>query len=144
MLAQDRSSTRAVFSRAWDKFQCRLPLDGTEKLIVQVAVVHPEYHALLEDLEARDRDYTPNTGQTNPWLHLGMHIAILEQLSIDQPRGIGALYGQIVEHAGDEHTAQHQMMECLGELLWRAQRDGTAPDETAYLRCLQRLAGIGP
>ncbi len=138
---QDRGQTREVFFRAWRAHREGRPLEGVEKLIVQVALRHPEYHSLLEQAEAaRERDYFPESGETNPFLHLGMHIAIEEQLSLDQPRGLRDYYRKILERHPDEHEAQHRMMECLGEMLWRAGREATAPRETVYLDCLQRLA----
>ena len=137
---QDRGQTREVFFRAWRAHREGQPLEGVEKLIVQVVLRHPEYHALLEHPEpARERDYFPESGETNPFLHLGMHIAIEEQLSIDQPRGIRGYYQKILMRLPDEHAAQHHMMECLGEMLWQANRQATAPQETVYLDCLRRL-----
>ncbi len=138
---QDRRQLREVFFRAWARHCQNLPLDGIETLIVSVAQRHPEYHALLED-PARydDRDYPPEAGQTNPFLHMAMHIAIEEQLALDQPRGVRDRYRQLLARFPDEHAAQHPMMECLGEWLWRASRDGAPPPESAYLDCLGRLA----
>ena len=139
---QDRGQTREVFFRAWRAHREGHPLEGVEKLIVQVVLRHPEYHSLLEHPEpARERDYFPESGQTNPFLHLGMHIAIEEQLSIDQPRGIRGYYQKILMRLPDEHAAQHHMMECLGEMLWQANQQATAPQETVYLDCLKRLLG---
>ncbi len=138
---QDRGETREVFFRAWRAHREGRPLEGVEKLIVQVVLRHPEYHPLLEQAEsARERDYFPESGETNPFLHLGMHIAIEEQLSLDQPRGLRGYYRKILQRVPDEHAAQHRMMECLGEMLWRASRESTAPQETVYLDCLRRLA----
>jgi hypothetical protein len=138
----DRTQTRAVFFRAWRAHREGRALQGLESLIVQVILRHPEYHALLDRPEdARERDYPPQTGQTNPFLHLGLHIAIEEQLALDQPRGIRARYQQLLQQLPDEHAVQHRMMECLEEMLWRAQRDARAPEESVYLSCLRRLAG---
>ena len=139
---QDRGETREVFFRAWRSHREGRPLDGVEKLIVQVLLRHPEYHSVLEQSEtARERDYYPETDDTNPFLHLGMHIAIEEQLSIDQPRGVRDYYRALLQKTPDEHAAQHQIMECLGEMLWQAQRARTPPDETIYLGCLARMTG---
>ncbi len=141
-VSQDRTQTREVFFRAWRAHRAGQPLAGVEQLIVQVALRHPEYHALLDRPEhARDRDYALESGQTNPFLHLGLHIAIEEQLSLDQPRGIRGYYQKLLQQLPDEHAVQHRMMECLGEMLWRAQRDATAPEESDYLACLRRLTG---
>jgi len=158
-LSQDRAQTREVFSRAWRAHREGRPLEGVEKLIAQVVLRHPEYHSLLEHPEpARERDFFQEPDETavqgrtnaargrtpaaaNPFLHLGMHIAIEEQLSIDQPRGIRGYYRKILMRLPDEHAAQHHMMECLGEMLWQANRQATAPQETVYLDCLKRLLG---
>jgi len=141
-ISQDRTQTREVFFRAWRAHREGRPLAGVEQLIVQVALRHPEYHALLDRPEdARDRDYAPESGQSNPFLHLGLHIAIEEQLSLDQPRGTRNYYQKLLRQLPDEHAVQHRMMECLGEMLWRAQRDATSPEESVYLACLRRLTG---
>ncbi len=141
MFSDDRQQTRAVFFRAWQHHRERLPLDAIEKIIVAVVLRHPEYHALLEHPDRHaDQDYLPETGQANPFLHLGLHVAIEEQLSIDRPPGVRECYRSLLKHCGDEHEAQHRMLDCLGEMLWRAERDRTAPSETAYLDCLRRRA----
>ena len=137
---QDRGETREVFFRAWRAHREGRPLEGVEKLIVQVALRHPEYHSLLDEPEtARERNYFPESGETNPFLHLGMHIAIEEQLSIDQPRGIRGYYRKLINRFPDEHDIQHRMMECLGEMLWQAGRQAAAPQEAVYIDCLRRL-----
>lgn len=140
LTGQDRGQTREVFFRAWRAHREGRTLEGVEKLIVQVALRHPEYHPVLEQSEtARERDYFPEAGETNPFLHLGMHIAIEEQLSIDQPPGIRDHYRKLLSRYPDEHAVQHRMMECLGEMLWQASRQKTAPQETLYFDCLRRL-----
>ena len=142
MLAgQDRGQTREVFFRAWRAHREGRPLEGVERLIVQVALRHPEYHTVLEKSETtRERDYSPESGESNPFLHLGLHIAIEEQLSIDQPPGIRARYQELLRRYPDEHAVQPRMMECLGEMLWQAGRQNSAPQESLYLDCLRRLA----
>ena len=104
--------------------------------------MHPLHRGPRFGPITEDRDYLPETA--NPFLHLGMHIAIEEQLALDQPRGIRAHYQRLLTRMADEHVVQHHIMECLGEWLWRAGRDGTAPPETDYLSCLARLAGGAP
>ena len=83
--------------------------------------------------------FTPDGGAENPFMHMGMHIAIREQVMTDRPQGIAAAYRQLVERLGDQHQAEHRIMECLGEMLWKAQRSGGMPDESAYLACIRRL-----
>ena len=137
---QDRSQTREVFFRAWRRYREGQPLEGVEELIVRVARDHPEYHSLLDRQEdSQDRDYSPEQGQTNPFLHMGMHIAIEEQLSLDQPQGIRGYYQKLRQRLPDEHTVQHHIMECLGEMLWQASRQGQPPQASVYLDCLLRL-----
>ncbi|MDA8363895.1 MAG: DUF1841 family protein [Gammaproteobacteria bacterium] len=144
MYTQDRGRLRETFFDAWRHYREGLPLTGIEPLIVAVAGRHPEYHAILENPDDHgDRDYSAESGQTNPFLHLAMHIALAEQLSIDQPPGVRACYATLCA-GGSEHDAEHRMMDCLGAALWQAGRSGAAPDADAYLDCLARLCGKDP
>lgn len=139
---QDRGESRAVFFRAWRAHRESRSLEGVEQLVVKVALQHPEYHKLLDTPEAAlDQDYPTGSGAANPFLHLGMHIAIEEQLSIDQPKGIRSYYQKLLEKYPDEHTVQHRIMKCLSEMLRQSQRDGTPPDARNYLKCLARVVG---
>lgn len=140
MFGQDRTTLRHSFFQAWRKHSNGEALEPLEALIAQVIAMHPEYHALLDADEADqlDRDYLPELGQTNPFLHMAMHIAIHEQLASDRPVGIRSAYQQQLGIHGEAHAAEHRMMECLGEALWQAQRNGQPPDEAAYLACLQQ------
>jgi hypothetical protein len=139
---RDRGETREVFFRAWRAHREGSQLEGMEQLIVQVALRHPEYHALLETPDTTlDRDYPPDSGAANPFLHLGMHIAVEEQLAVDQPKGIRGYYRRLLEKFPDEHAAQHRIMECLSEMLWQSQRHGAPPDAGTYLKCLARVTG---
>jgi hypothetical protein len=132
-----------VYCAAWDKHRQGLALEALEQQIVAVIALHPEYHALLEDPDAAlSRDYTPERGQTNPFLHMGMHLAIREQLATDRPAGIVAAFGVLMVRVQDAHAAEHHMLECLGEALWQSQRSGQAPDEARYLECLQKLSRL--
>lgn len=140
MYSNDRNRMREVFCRAWRNFKEQRPLEGIERIIVDTALKHPEYQALLDAPDAPDRDYLPELGESNPFMHMGLHIAIVEQLSVDQPPGIRDLYQQLSRQLNDAHAVEHAMMECLAETLWHAQRDARAPDQNAYLDCLRRLA----
>lgn len=136
---QNRLALREHFFRSWEKAQRGEPLDGLEQMIVMAIAQHPEYHAVVAHPEIYvDRDYPPAHGETNPFLHLGMHIALQEQLTTQRPAGIVAIYQASLAHSSDPHEAEHRMMACLSEVLWQAQRTGTAPDEVAYLRCLRQ------
>lgn len=139
MFAPSRDQARQFFFDTWRKYRAGAPLAGLETVAIEVILLHPEYHAALEKPErTADRDYTPESGQTNPFLHLSLHLAIAEQLSIDQPPGIAAAFEALLGSKGDRHAALHAALDCLGEMLWRAQRDGAAPDARAYLECLKR------
>ena len=140
MLINDRTEARNHFFNVWQKMQQRLPLQPMEAIIADVIALHPEYHQYLEDPEASiDEDFKPEQGNTNPFLHMGMHIALKEQQSTDRPAGVVAVYGKLLNKLGNPHDVEHSMMECLGETLWLANRDNKLPDEQYYLRCLQRL-----
>jgi len=138
MFGQDRSQLRRLFFSAWRKHQTREIVEPLEQLIIQIIQQHPEYHSLLENEEAQlDKDYTPEMGQTNPFLHMAMHIGIQEQLASQRPDGITACYSELLRIYSDPHEVEHQMMECLAEMMWQSQRNGAAPDEMAYLECLR-------
>ena len=139
---QGRSSLRRMYVEAWRKHRESLPVEPVEDQIIRVVALHPEYVQLLESGPAAlERDYTPEEGQTNPFLHMGLHLAIHEQLSTDRPAGIRALVIGLRSRWTDMHALEHQMMECLAESLWRSQRDGIPPDEVEYLDCLRRQCG---
>ena len=141
MFNPSRDEVRRFFSDTWDKYRGGEKLSGLEATALEVIVLHPEYHSLLQDAErAVDREFAPEAGELNPFLHLSLHLAIEEQLSIDQPRGLRELYEQLIATTGSEHDAKHAVLECLGETIWEAQRSGTAPNEQAYLECLARKA----
>ena len=139
MISQDRNQLRKTFIDCWQSHQQGQPLDAMQQVIANIIKQHPEYHSLLEDIESIHRDYTPEQGETNPFLHMSMHIALHEQISTDRPNGISALYQTLCMQQGSAHEAEHAMMECLGEALWQAQRNNTMPDEPAYLTCLKKL-----
>ena len=136
---QSRDEIRRVYLEVWQKMQRRQLLEPMEALIAEVIELHPEYQPLLEDETAVDQlEFTSEQGQTNPFLHMGMHIALREQAGGDRPAGVRAIYQRLVDALG-AHAAEHAMMECLGQSLWEAQRENRAPDENAYLECLKKL-----
>ena len=140
MFGQDRNQLRSMFFNAWNKHKNSMIMEPLEATIAKIIELHPEYHSLLED-EANnlDRDYTPEMGQTNPFLHMAMHISIQEQLSTQRPAGINELYQSMLKRFKDPHETEHQMMECLGQMLWQAQSENKMPDENDYLGCLNQL-----
>ena len=138
MFAPSRDEAREMFFAAWRRYREAAPLAGIEGLALQVILAHPEYHAVLDAPERyRGRDYTD---EANPFLHLSLHLALEEQLSIDQPPGIARRFGVLLSRFHDRHEALHQALECLAQTLWSSQRHGSAPDAAAYLSCLERRA----
>ena len=136
---ESRDEIRQVYLKVWRKMQDQTLLEPLEAIIADVIQLHPEYHPLLNTGEsATEKDYTPEGGQTNPFLHMGMHITLREQAGGDRPVGIKAVYQKLVAQKGI-HDAEHAMIECLGEVLWAAQRGNAMPDENAYLACLRKL-----
>ncbi|HET9680122.1 MAG TPA: DUF1841 family protein [Gammaproteobacteria bacterium] len=142
MFGQDRTELRQTFYNVWQKLQENQPLTALEGIIASIIEAHPEYHAVLQNPENQDKDYTPEQGQTNPFLHMAMHIAIREQLSTGRPVGIVEAHQALAKKHG-AHEAEHTMLECLGEALWQAQRSNQPPDEQGYLLCVRKKAGMG-
>jgi hypothetical protein len=139
MFNPTRDQARQFFFAAWKKFREQAPLSDLEALAVEHIGRHPEYQAILDAPERNQaREWRPELGETNPFLHLSMHLAISEQLSIDQPIGIKPRFEKLRNALGDEHDAQHQVMDCLAEMIWTAQRYQQAPDGAAYLACLEK------
>ena len=138
---QDRESTRGFFIDVWGKYRDGKPLQPVEQIIATVILDHPEYHVLLEDrTTAMRHDAVPGAGVENPFLHMGMHIAIREQVQADRPAGIAGIYRSLIEKGHlDPHNLEHDMMECLGQTLWMAQRANSIPDENEYLECIKRI-----
>src|SRR4030095_14830335 len=139
MFNPSRDEVREMFFGAWRKYREGMPLVGMESAALDVILLHPEYHTVLDAPERyRDRDYTD---EAKPFLHMSLHLALEEQLSIDQPPGIGQRFQRLLSTFHDRHEALHQALECLAATLWRAQREGMPPDAAAYLSCLERRAG---
>lgn len=141
MFSPTRDQARKFLMDAWRKRREALPATPLETMAANIIGLHPEYHALLESGEdALARDWSPDQGDTNPFLHLSLHLSIAEQLQIDQPPGIRAAYQALLEKSGDAHEALHHILDCLAETVWRAQRDQQALDGAAYVACMQKKA----
>lgn len=137
---QSRDQLRQMYRDVWRKFQASQPLEPLEKQIAAVISEHPEYIAWLESGdEALQQNFTPEAGRENPFLHMGLHLAIREQVATNRPAGITAIHQKLSQRLGDVHQAEHKMLEALGETLWEAQRNNLPPDEQAYLQRLGRL-----
>jgi hypothetical protein len=139
MFNPSRDQVRDFFFGAWRKFNEQQPLSDLERIAVEHISRHPEYHAVLDQPERyQQREWRPEMGESNPFLHLSMHLSISEQLSIDQPAGVLARYRTLSLRHGDEHAAQHAVMDCLAEMIWQAQRNNQPMDALGYLACLDR------
>lgn len=138
MFAPTRDEVRAFFRDTWRKALRREVLTPLESMAAAWIEQHPEYHEVLG--QAETPDFSVESGQTNPFLHLSMHLSIDEQISIDQPRGIRDAAAQLAATLGTLHDAHHHIMECLGEMLWTAQRNGLPPDGERYIECVRQRA----
>jgi hypothetical protein len=137
---QSRDELRRVYMEAWRKRRAGLPSEPLEVQVADVIALHPEYHAALERGEdALARDYTPEGGQSNPFLHMGLHLAVRDQIATDRPAGLRKAFESLAQRIGSAHDAEHRIIECLAEAMWDAQRSGRPPDEAAYLQRVLRL-----
>lgn len=143
MFNPSRDQARRFFIESWHKHLQQQPMTPLELMVADILVEHPEYHELLgrpdSDIAGLlQREWTGADGQGNPFMHLSLHLAIAEQLSIDQPPGIRQIFERLQHRHGEAHAALHEILECLGETLWRAQQNQQAPDGATYLDCLRR------
>ncbi|SNX60514.1 protein of unknown function [Nitrosomonas ureae] len=139
MFKPSREQARQLFFDTWHKYHQLEALSGIEAIALEVILQHQEYQGLLDNPDQYlDKDFLPEMGDTNPFLHMSMHVAIKEQLSINQPIGICERFARLLEKGGSEHDAAHQVMECLAEMIWQAQRYQSAPDATIYFDCLDK------
>ena len=138
VFSPSREQSRRFLKEAWKKRLERLPASPLETLAADIVAMHPEYHRLLEGKdEALDKDWRPEQGETNPFLHLSLHLAIAEQLQIDQPPGIRGAFQQLQMRSDDSHEALHHILDCLAETIWRAQREQKPLDSETYLALIQ-------
>jgi hypothetical protein len=139
MFNPSRAEARRFLIDAWKKRREGQPLSALEGIAAAIIARHPEYHPLLEAPEDNvEREFPPESGKVNPFLHLSLHLAVEEQIAIDQPPGIRAQYERLRLAHGEDHYAQHAVLEGLAETVWTAQRHGTPPDAALYLSCLER------
>ena len=137
---QSRDELRRMYLEAWRKFSARQPLQPLEAQLAAVIAEHPEYIAALEAGEAAlAAEFSPEGGHQNPFLHMGLHLAIREQVATDRPPGIAAIHRRLSASSGDAHAAEHAMLEPLAQAIWESQRNGRMPDEQGYLEKLRAL-----
>ncbi len=131
---QSREQLRQMYIDAWQKHGNRQPLEPLQAQIADVITLHPEYQALLSDPQrAIAADWQPEAGATNPFLHMGLHLAVRDQVATDRPAGIRSALQTLSSKLASTHDAEHCLIECLAEALWNAQCSGLPPDEIAYL-----------
>lgn len=136
-----RDQLRQMYFDAWQKHCNGQPMEPLQAQIADVIALHPEYHSLFTDANRiLDKDWLPEGGATNPFLHMGLHLAVRDQVATDRPAGIRAVFQMLTGTLGSAHAADHRMIECLAEALWNAQRSGLPPDEAAYLSKLRNAA----
>lgn len=138
IFGQDRNELRQMYVDAWQKHRDKLPLTPLDAQIASVIEIHPEYHGVIADGEL-ETDYTPDGGKTNPYLHMGLHLSVREQVATDRPEGIRQVFEALRAKTNDVHSAEHLMIDCLAETLWEAQSQNGAPDEQNYLERLHSL-----
>ncbi len=138
IFGQDRTELRKMYLDAWQKRCDGVPMSPLETQIADVIGLHPEYH---DDIAADglEQEYSPERGKTNPFLHMGLHLGIREQVATNRPSGIASVHKALCARLGDPHAAEHQMIDCLAETLWEAQSQNSAPDEQQYIERLRRL-----
>jgi hypothetical protein len=141
MFSPSQADVRRFFCTVHTKRQHSAPMEAIEQLAAQWMAEHPEYDADFADLDAALAAMgQPDGGRSNPFLHLSMHLSISEQCSIDQPPGIRQAVELLTARRGDLHAAHHEVMECLGTMLWESQRSGRPPDGLAYIAAVRQRA----
>ncbi len=139
IFSDDRKELRQMYADAWRKSQDRQVLSPLEAQIAKVIEDHPEYQAELGG-EALEASFTPSEGKTNPFLHMGLHLAVRDQVATDRPPGITYIFQELVKQYSDPHESEHRMLDCLAETLWEAQNQNAPPDEQKYLERLRKIA----
>lgn len=142
--AYSRDELRRTYAEAWRKHLANAPLTPLEAMIADVVAAHPEYQALILDTQgALAFEADAARGEENPFLHMGLHLAVRDQISVDRPPGVRELHLLLQTRCGDPHAAEHELMHALGETLWEAQRDSHPPDEQRYLALARQRARQG-
>ena len=136
MFSQDRKKQRDFLAKSWQKYTRNIPLEPLEKQLVSIIEIHPEYHDLIRNIES---EYFPEQGKVNPFLHINLHLALRDQLSINQPNGVKEVYKKLIEQYTDLHIVEHLMMECIAEMIYISQKNNTTMDQKSYLNCITSL-----
>ena len=137
MFSQDRKKQREFLSKSWQKYTRNQSLEPLEKQLVSIIEIHPEYHDLIGNIES---EYLPEQGNVNPFLHINLHLALRDQLSLNQPKGVKEVYKKLIKNYKDSHEVEHLMMECIAEMIYVSQKNNTTMDQESYLNCIRALA----
>ena len=137
MFSQDRKKQREYLAASWQKYTKNEPLEPLEKQLASIIEIHPEYHELIGNINS---DYFPEQGEVNPFLHINLHLALRDQLSIDQPKGIKEAHEKLINQYKNSHKVEHLMMECIAEMIYISQKNNTVMDHENYLNCITDLA----
>ena len=136
MFFQDRKQQREFLAKSWQKYTTNKTLEPLEEQLVSIIITHPEYHELIENIES---EYFPEQGEVNPFLHINLHLALREQLSINQPKGVQEVHQQLIKYYKDPHKVEHLMMECIAEMIYLSQKNNTTINQESYLNCITSL-----
>jgi hypothetical protein len=134
MFSTERDQLRKLFFESWRKYNEQLPLEPLEMQLIDIILLHPEYHTMLSNPDHALKDFD----EANPFLHMSLHLALREQIQTNRPAGIQAIHQALCIKLQDKHLAEHRMMDCLADILWQAQQTGQMPDEQTYLTCLRQ------
>ena len=136
MFFQDRKSQREFLAKSWQKYTSNIPLEPLEEQLVSIIEIHPEYQDLITNI---DSEYFPEQGEINPFLHINLHLALKDQLSLNEPNGVREVHQKLIYHFKDQHVVEHLMMECIAEMIYLSQKNNTAMDQESYLNCITSL-----
>ena len=136
MFFQDRKSQREFLVKSWQKYTSNIPLEPLEEQLVSIIEIHPEYQDLITNI---DSEYFPEQGEINPFLHINLHLALKDQLSLNEPNGVREVHQKLIYHFKDQHVVDHLMMECIAEMIYLSQKSNTAMDQERYLNCITGL-----
>ena len=137
-----RDQARQFLFDAWAKFKQTLTLTDLEKIAVEVIQMHPEYHVVFDAPERfMHQQYFPEMSETNPFLHITLHLSAIEQISINQPIGISQIYDKLLHQHNDKHLAYHDVVDCLAETIWHSQRNNEPLSSDHYLNLLKQKLG---
>ena len=136
MFSQDRKKQRKFVAKSWQKYTSNIPLEPLEEQLASIIEIHPEYQDLISNI---DSEYFPEQGEINPFLHINLHLALKDQLSLNEPNGVRELHQKLIYHFKDQHVVEHLMMECIAEMIYSSQKNNTPMDQESYLNCITAL-----